>query len=153
MADQPSVENNGSNSKPHIHSKDGFLSAMVKMVEEPNSTFKFDVTLLVQGAIVSGLVVPQREYADAFAFSINEMLKIQEYKIPDNLIKEIHANWVEIIAKSTPELDVALDFIHLRDVQHSAIGSIVSSQFPYWRVDIHDVSGWTLGKMKMEEIR
>lgn len=149
MTDQILANNlvDNSNQPLPTHAKDQFLATMIRMVEDSAGEFTFGIMLLVHGAIISGLVVPQKEYADNFAFGINQNIAYREkdVELDDNLQKEMHKGWVTIISQNTGN-----NIIHLRDVIYVPVGDITAKKFPYWRINIHDVNGWTLGQMKIE---
>lgn len=117
-------------------SGDIFLAEMVKIVE--TTDYRPDITLQVGGLVLSGSIVPATEMQ----------------KQVDQLASNAVGNTYRAISEpdKVKEDNEGLPvYIHLKNVKFilPAHGDMSSSNFPYWRYLIANVSGWTFGNIEV----
>lgn len=118
---------------------DAVLSLFVKMAEQ--SQFEVSITLLVHGAIVTGMITSGQKYMAAMGETLAS-------GVIDPAQQEIYRNGFkgasEAIAASGADQEP--NYIHLRQAQ-VVHGSVLSPQGAgvWWRGALESVDGWFLG--------
>lgn len=115
---------------------DIFLAEMVKIVEKTD--YRPGITLQVGGLVLTGTIVPAAEMQ----------------KQVDQLASNAAGNTYRAISepdKLKEDNEGLPVYIHLKHVKFilPTPGDMSSSDFPYWRYLIADISGWTFGKIEI----
>jgi len=132
-------------------SVDWYLQKLVTVVNTTN--VQFGVTLFVEGAIVSGVLVSGKTYFEAFA---------QEFSAAypgdadgKESIRQAFASHASIYddAGSDAQSSSPPQFIHLIDSRHFSPGGqpLPNNRGVLWRGKINAVSGFSLGSLSADE--
>ncbi len=129
------------------HRPDELLQAMVALVNEGRISFK--VKVIIDGAIFVGTVISGRKYIDAlediFAGSVTDLESTNDTalgalkKVTDALQPRLPQD--EHVARADE-----MTYLHLKDVQvlSPVQQSFEDAVFPYWRLRLVEVEGWTI---------
>lgn len=117
--------------------KDGILEAFVSQANE--NGFALDISLLVEGAIVSGTLVSAEDYYKAL---------IESFKEGNDVAKEFSEQFAEA-SKSSKSAEGGANFIHLKEARIFLNGSnpIPSEGTTLWRGRLTEVDSFFLGRI------
>ncbi|MFP4322899.1 MAG: hypothetical protein ACLFTK_10635 [Anaerolineales bacterium] len=129
------------------HAPDELLQAMVALVNEGRISFR--VKVIIDGAIFVGTVISGRDYVkaleDIFAGSVTDLEPSDDSAL--TALKKV----TDALQPRLPNHDhVAhadeMAFIHLKDVEilSPLKQSFADVVFPYWRLRLVEVEGWTI---------
>lgn len=105
------------------------------------------VTLTVNGALVSGLLISGKEYFD----SLSEEIGKDSGNSLSMGISEGMKNISETLySSSSKPRPVNTVYIHLKDARHYIGGSAIPQKGAYWRGKLCDVSGFTFGSLSQD---
>ncbi|MDL5367629.1 gas vesicle accessory protein GvpU [Xanthomonas sp. NCPPB 2654] len=131
-------------------SVDWYLQKLVTVVN--TSTVQFGVTLFVEGAIVSGVLVSGKKYFETFA---------QEFSAAypgdaegKESIRQAFASHASIYDSENGEQTTSPpQFIHLIDSRHFSPGGqpLPNNRGVLWRGKINAVSGFSLGSLTADQ--
>jgi hypothetical protein len=134
-------------------SLDWYLQWLVSTVN--TSSMEFGVTLFVEGAIISGVLVSGKKYFETFAKEFSGAYPGDDDS--KEVIRKAFAGYAEIYAHENTE-DERLrptsppQYIHLVDVKcfSPGGGSLPSNRGLLWRGKINAVSGFSLGTISAD---
>lgn len=120
---------------------------LAKLVDIANGNFgvSIGVTLTVNGALVSGLLISGKEYFESVAI---ELAKDSDNSVSMGLsegMKELSEK--RYGSKFNPATHRTA-FIHLKNARHFLGGVFVPENGTFWRGKLCDVSGFSLGLLK-----
>jgi hypothetical protein len=112
--------------------------------DKSNLDVEFNLTVIVDGAVVSGLAISNKKWADLTSALLNGVFPqlAEEFADSANFLRQANEDMVEQrAAEDRPR--VPFKFIHMRDVTIHNGGGLI--RFPLWRGKLSHVSGWSFG--------
>ncbi len=131
-------------------SVDWYLQSLVSTVNA--STIEFGVTLLVEGAIVSGLLVSGKKYFEIFSKEFADAYPGDDES--KETVRTAFAAYADIYSQdgSNEEQPPPPQYIHLVNARCFSPGgqSLPGNRGVLWRGKINAVSGFSLGSLSAE---
>jgi hypothetical protein len=125
---------------------DWFLQELVRFANN-SSDFEFGITLHVEGAVISGVLIGAPTYFDLFAKSFTTEPKDGEKNWLYDWIIEQKSMYEEPEGQTMPPPN----YVHLRDARtFSVAGAIPQNEGVLWRGKISAVGGFNLGRLSVE---
>lgn len=133
---------------------DGLLTTLVSMANKGAASFH--ITILCNGAVIAGSIVGGNYYLEELGVAISKGIERSSPHIPREELVALSEYFRDLAEKIYPADGDGNDrlentFIHLKDVELIAPeGWAMDSEFPFWRVSLSSISGWTLGRPRAD---
>jgi hypothetical protein len=135
---------------PNWHAPDTLLQGLLELVNKGGLHFR--ITILVNGALLSGAVVSAREYTNALEQVFSTSLDKEVTEAPESVleaVKQLTANLYPTLAKDATATIPFVQYIHLVDVTHhhstAEKTGFSDYPFPFWRFRLSEVDAWMMG--------
>lgn len=126
----------------HGVSSDWFLRKLVSLVN--TTPIEFDVTLTVEGSVISGTLISNEKYFEMFA---EQFGNAWPYKEGQESIKESFLNFKEMVKKKDDGETPTYQYINLRAAKYIQGNMQFPKKGALWRGKINAVSGFALGSL------
>ncbi|OGO01821.1 MAG: hypothetical protein A2Y72_01340 [Chloroflexi bacterium RBG_13_53_26] len=139
-----------------VRTSDVFLEDWVTLANDCN--LQIAVTLMVNGALVSGTITSGAEFLEHVGQSISAAAESDHKSLGETIEKHYHEVARKLYPQKAPSPDEdalpALEgtgprksyFVHLKDV--TILGSRPLPTVPYWRGRLDRVDGWFIGGLR-----
>ena len=132
---------------------DGLLTTLVSMANKGAASFH--ITVLCNGAVIAGTIAGGNEYLEELGIAISKGIERSSPHIPREELVALSTYFRDLAEKIYPNDGdgerLENTFIHLKDVELiTPEGWSLQSEFPYWRVTLASISGWTLGRPRFD---
>ncbi|HEY8491515.1 MAG TPA: hypothetical protein VIO14_11040 [Dehalococcoidia bacterium] len=116
-------------------------------------SLEMGVTLLVHGAVVSGRLMPAREYLTRLGDDLSAAAsQAGTPEVGEQIRTQLHAVADELYPQGAPSQEPGDEaegpaFIHLKDVVLVPADGRAGFRLPYWRGRVDAVDGWFFGQI------
>jgi hypothetical protein len=121
---------------------DVFLVSLINMAEKQAQNVKIDITLFVQGLIVSGVVIGEKSYFEGLYNDLNLSGSSPEEFFEHYQVLSEGASGEQ---QEKNQFTKNIDYIHLKDVSYNSLSQ--NNRGGYWRGKLNRVDGFRLGSL------